>query len=312
MTSAGSVQVSNNLPSVDYNYPTSPNLAGSSEGVVTNAMGMQNRIDQILGISDANSAFNLASADSANALQSKWYNQSMEYNAVEAQKNRDWQEYLSNTAHQREVQDLIKAGLNPVLSASGGNGATVGSGATASVVSPQAQKAQADTSGSTAIVSLLGHSLDAMTKIANTNTSAMANMAIADKYNMMNKYLGEMSVINEKDLAHIYGKYGLAQAETSGLYNLNAAQTSAGAMLGAASMNAAAARYAADSTRQYQNYRTDKDYASSIYKADQDFQAKRLAAELGWDSSIYASDTASANGDKSLIGSLIRTLASLA
>lgn len=48
----------------------------------------------------------------------------------EARKNREWQEYMSNTAHQREVTDLRNAGLNPILSAFG-SGASVGSGATA-------------------------------------------------------------------------------------------------------------------------------------------------------------------------------------
>jgi len=61
-----------------------------------------------------------------------------------ARENRDWQQWMSGTAHRREVKDLIAAGLNPMLSVSkGGMGASTPQPSLPTMQNPHANSAQA-------------------------------------------------------------------------------------------------------------------------------------------------------------------------
>ena len=55
-----------------------------------------------------------------------------QFTAEEAEKQRNWEEYMSNTAYQRAIEDMKAAGINPaMLYQSGGQGASTPSGASA-------------------------------------------------------------------------------------------------------------------------------------------------------------------------------------
>lgn len=64
------------------------------------------------------------------------------FSAEQAQEQRNWEEQMSNTAFQRQVVDMQKAGINPALAMSGSSGASTPSGAAPSSVSPSGGSAE--------------------------------------------------------------------------------------------------------------------------------------------------------------------------